>query len=61
MSGNRNERQYIEPDDHRRGYSVRPAYHPDTTTHEERRNAVWALVAIMIVGCIFGIVIGVTQ
>jgi hypothetical protein len=37
LIGNRNARQYIEPQDHRRGYSIRPAYRPEPSQGERKR------------------------
>jgi hypothetical protein len=39
LTGNRNARQYVEPDDHRRPYSIRPAYRPEPRNEEPKRLA----------------------
>jgi hypothetical protein len=61
LTGNRNARQYVEPDDHRRGYSIRPAYRPEPVTAEMRINAVWALVALVIIGAVFGLCVALVR
>lgn len=55
LTGGRNDRQFIEPDEYRRGYSIRPAYHPEPSAKEMRLNAYWALAGLVIIGLVFGL------
>lgn len=52
LTGERNERQFVEPDDYRMGYSVRPAYRRDPKA-TEKWDAYWALIAIGVVAVMF--------
>lgn len=53
LIGGRNERQFIEPRDHRRGYSIRPAYHPEPSPRELRLNAFYALAGLAAIALAF--------
>lgn len=55
MTGDRGDRRFIEPEDHRRGYSVRPAYHPDP--EPSAKTAVLAYAALVLVGVLGGLVV----
>lgn len=55
MTGDRGDRQFVEPQDHRYGYSVRPAYHPDP--EPSAKTAVLAYAALVLVGVLGGLVV----
>lgn len=52
LTGERSERQYVEQEDHRMGYSVRPAYRRDPKA-TEKWDAYWALIAVGVVVVMF--------
>jgi hypothetical protein len=61
LIGDRDKRQYVEPEDHRRGYSIRPAYRPEPGPAEMRINAIWAFAALMVVGVVFGLCVALVR
>lgn len=52
LTGDRDQRRFIDGPEIRRPYSVRPAYHPDPTpgvpsSRDERVTALWALLGAL--------------